>query len=171
MAFLVEDGTGLPLANSFASVDEADDYYFDRGDTTWTDADTLVKEAKLLQATQYLEATYRWKGGAATAGQGLAWPRNGVSDEDGYSIASNIVPSEVKDATIILAREAQAISLLPSQERGGRVTRLKTKLDVIEKETVWSEGASAGRQFPLIDGLLAGLIEGSVRSSQQRMTR
>ena len=56
MALIVEDGSGLSGANSYASTAQADTYASDRGLTAWT-GDTATKEAALIRATDYLEAT------------------------------------------------------------------------------------------------------------------
>ena len=63
MALVVEDGSGLSGANSYATAAQADTYASDRGLSAWT-GDTATKEAALIRATDYLEATYReaWLG-------------------------------------------------------------------------------------------------------------
>ena len=74
MALVVEDGTGLSTAESYISVADADTYHSDRGNALWTGTDA-VKEEALRQATEYLDATYDWKGSISLTTQALNWPR------------------------------------------------------------------------------------------------
>lgn len=85
MAFVVEDGTGKPDANSYASVEQADAYFSDRANTSWTG--TLAqKQGALVQATDYIDARFgRYFSGTAkyteNPPQSLQWPRAHVRDE------------------------------------------------------------------------------------------
>ncbi len=171
MAFTVEDGSGVAGANSYATTDEADDYFFDRDLPAWTEAEVIVKEKALLDASQYMDATYRWIGAKKTQAQGLGWPRFGACDPDGFTIASDIVPRKVSEAAFELAFEALTADLLPSLERGGAIKRKMEKVDVIEEETEFQDSAPAHRSYPLIDRLLAGLYEGRAGGVNVRVVR
>jgi hypothetical protein len=119
MAIVVEDGTGKPDANSYASVATADAYHADRGNTAWL-AEQAAKETALVRATQYIESRYRgrWPGTRLKLrDQRLEWPRYGafvnygpdyVADSyvrdnslavDKWPIGTNEVPQELIDAT------------------------------------------------------------------------
>lgn len=113
MALEVEDGSGKQNSESFASVAEADAYWSNRGVASWA-ADTPAKEVALRKATDYLEQKYRllWCGQRATYAQALSWPRVGVV-VDGFSVPSNLVPVEVRRATIELAKRAAVGELMP----------------------------------------------------------
>lgn len=71
----VEDGTGLANANSYVSQADADTYFANRANTVWAAADNDAKAAALIQATQYLDTRYAFKGERLTTTQALAWPR------------------------------------------------------------------------------------------------
>ncbi|AEP08893.1 DnaT-like ssDNA-binding protein [Micavibrio aeruginosavorus] len=146
MAFVVEDGTGLPDANSYASVAEADAYHTDRGNAAWTGSNS-VKQAALVRATDYVEQAYagRWKGCALTEEQALSFPRDEA-----------VVPAKLKQAVIQLALEAIATDLNPTQDRAVK----REKVDVIEVE--YMDNARNGKTRPAIDGLLSGLLSGSI---------
>jgi hypothetical protein len=58
MTIIVEDGSGIIGANSYASVAYADSYFTLRGITTWTGANSL-KEAALIKATDYIDLRFR----------------------------------------------------------------------------------------------------------------
>ena len=104
MNLILEDGTGLANANSYASVAEADAYHDRRlHSLTWTAATTPVKERALAMASRTLDAMTVWQGSRATATQALAWPRTGVV-YDGLLIDGETVPAPVKNATAELAR-------------------------------------------------------------------
>ncbi len=55
---IVEDNTGKVDANSYGSVDEADEYFTDRLNTTWLTADYQLKEVVLIKATDYIEIRF-----------------------------------------------------------------------------------------------------------------
>lgn len=103
MNLILEDGTGLSTANTYASVAEADAYHDSRLHAlAWTAATTPVKERALAMATTTLDAMTAWQGSRATAAQALAWPRTGATF-DGL-LVEDVVPAPVKRATAELAR-------------------------------------------------------------------
>lgn len=106
-AFLVEDGSGLPLATSYVSVTEADAYITDLPSwlrahwAQWTT--TSEKEAILIVASRAMDTLVRWRGTRISQEQGLGWPRAGAFDCDNLPIDSDVVPSQVSDAAIEFA--------------------------------------------------------------------
>lgn len=86
MALVVETGEGLPDAEVYISVADAEAYLASRGNTAWGELSEPAKEASLRQAADYLAAMYgrRWCGHRATDGQALDWPRTG---HDGVPVA------------------------------------------------------------------------------------
>ena len=103
MTLTVETGTGLPDADAFIDLAFANAYHTAAGSSGWAGEDA-DKEAAIRRATSHLSDAYRWEG-VRTRGrsQALAWPRSGVSDAEGYGIASNTIPIELKRATAELA--------------------------------------------------------------------
>src|SRR5271167_4174929 len=109
---IVEDGSIVPNANSYATTAYADAYHLSVGNFAWaaipSEADVpppaagvMTKEALLIQATQYMCGVYRlrWRGwrvkpeaipdpalggnaGVFLPGQSLDWPRIGVILKD-----------------------------------------------------------------------------------------
>jgi hypothetical protein len=117
MSLITEDGSGNPLAESLASVADADTYHAARGGTLWATITTEEKEQALRRATDYLGETYRplWKGYRLNGVQTLDWPRtfvyleafvHGAVGTYPYLVASDIVPREVKNACCIMAFKA-----------------------------------------------------------------
>ena len=86
MALVVETGEGLPDAEVYISVADADKYHADRGNAAWGELAEPAKEAALRRGADYLGAAYasRWCGHRLTDGQALDWPRTG---HDGVPVA------------------------------------------------------------------------------------
>lgn len=103
MALTVETGTGSATADALISVDYADDYHAARGNTDWTGSKAL-KEAAIRRATNYISTAIHWMGTRTRAReQALSWPRAGVVDREGYGIASDTIPVEIKAAVAEIA--------------------------------------------------------------------
>jgi hypothetical protein len=65
-------------------------------------ADDDYVEAKLLKASEWIDGRYRCGFGGLKVGQRAQirdWPRSAAFDIFGYSIASDVVPTEVENAT------------------------------------------------------------------------
>lgn len=150
MPFKPEDGTGLPDANSFASVEEANVYFEDRGAPMWAPVER--REALLVIASTWIDSLYydKFKGVPLTPGQSLSYPR----DIEG-------VPLPLKYATFELARVALNTPLYN--------TSVGTDRQVIEKKTgplttkyavPTLEQLTANREFPFVELMLRSLIEG-----------
>jgi hypothetical protein len=150
MAFVVETGAGLSNANSYASVSAADSYVADRGIAGWTALSTTIKQQSLVNATDYLEATYRsaWKGNRVSETQSLSWPRYNVV-VDGFNFASNVVPLQVINACIEMAIRASAGETLLA-DQGQRVRR--EKIDVIEVE--YQDYSDPTQRYPLVNRMV-----------------
>ena len=150
MAFVVETGAGLSNANSYASVSAADSYVADRGIAGWTALSTTIKQQSLVNATDYLEATYRsaWKGNRVSETQSLSWPRYNVI-VDGFNFASNVVPLQVVNACIEMAIRASAGETLLA-DQGQRVRR--EKIDVIEVE--YQDYSDPTQRYPLVNRMV-----------------
>jgi hypothetical protein len=183
MAIVIEDGTGLSTAEAYISVDDADEYFAARGVTTWTGTDAAKEEA-LRKGATYLDNAYRgkWRGYRSNEDQALAWPRaswpanqaffetstraNTIQDEDGYNIANNAVPRQIKHANC----EAALLYLsgedpMEALSRGGAIKRTRVKAGPVEKETEYSESASSVDRYPVIEGLLRSLVTGQPGAS------
>ena len=100
---IVEDGSNVSGSDSYTTVEECEDFtlhYF--GENLAGSPD--VKNAAIRRATAHLNS-YSWKG-KRTHGraQSLAWPRTGVTDTDGNTIADDEIPVEIKEAMHLFAR-------------------------------------------------------------------
>lgn len=128
MPLIVENGTGLSNAESYASVAEADTRLANFGFTAWAGLDQTAKETALRLATDFMVNSYRtrWKGYRVNTTQALDWPRSYVERPDAqtsqyggasyYDSAS--VPAEIKAACIDLAyKTTQGVELAPDLEQ------------------------------------------------------
>lgn len=124
MAILVEDGSGLAEAVSYATVEAADAYHSARGNTAWTGS-AADKEAALIRATTYIDGVYRLRflGHIAALTQALEWPRAYAWTSDRGVLPSNAIPRAVVHATCECAlREIEAPgSLSPDVSPGEQI--------------------------------------------------
>lgn len=156
MSIVVEDGTGVTSAVAYSTAAELRAYVPRGGLAVPSGASDATLEAALVRGTAYVEAAFsgRWPGVRDTETQGLAWPRAGAWDVDGYALSG--VPQAVKNACMEAALiEADEPGVLTEAlERGGMVVRKKT--GPLEKE--YAAGAPVGIVYPVIKQCLASII-------------
>lgn len=153
MAFTVEDGSGLAGSNSYASVAEADAYFSDRGETSWTGS-SLEKQSALVKATQFIDASYTFVGVIANNSQALAWPRYDAWDKHDRAIAANAVPAQVKQACFELALYSLSSALISNVTSEDRVKRVKAGSAEVEFEMGTKD---VGNRFLMVDRLLGSI--------------
>jgi hypothetical protein len=111
LTLIKEDGTGRNDANSYASVADADAYHDGHlYAAAWTAASGANKEKALVMATRLIDSQFQFDGVRAKETQALQWPREGCHDPDadgwnGGTVADNVVPKGVVEATCEMARE------------------------------------------------------------------
>lgn len=106
MAVTIVATPGAANANSYVTLAEFD-VYLDTllNNTIVVDATTEENRKRaLVQATRVLDAVMCWTGTAASSTQALNWPRSGMLSKNGYAIADNVIPQELKNAQMELAR-------------------------------------------------------------------
>lgn len=152
MALIVEDGTGLASAESYASVAEAKAYWTARvpkfGDISALSDVTI--EGALREATQYIDGRYRFRDVRLLTTQALSFPRSAAAvDYDGQPIPA--LPARVKSSTIELAFVASdGTDLLPASDRGGLI-----KSETIGPlSTTYMDSAPPGPAYLTVDNFL-----------------
>ena len=157
---VVEDGTGLTNANSYVSVQEADDYLSIKSATAYAlwDAE-LEQENYLMWATRLLDQRANFQGRKSESTSALRWPRSGVTDRDGISLAYDEVPPAIKAATIEIAFNLISKGVDPSAPAADPTGALKrVKADVVEVEYVQGSASPGSDYFPAgINEILSGL--------------
>ena len=153
MALGVEDGTGAnATANAYISVADADAYFTDRANAAWAAATATAKSAAIIDATDYLEAAYNWRGNRLSDVQPLSFPRD-----------IGALPAVLVKANAELAVQALAGPLMPS-ETGSKLTSESVSVAgaITESRSYASGGGSANeRRFPFVDRMLTPLTTGS----------
>lgn len=84
LVLVKEDGTGKVDANSYASVDDCEEYHDGHlYSTAWETASAEQKVVALVMATRVIDAEYQFGGVRARIEQALQWPRSDCRDPDG----------------------------------------------------------------------------------------
>lgn len=92
-------------ANSYATIEEGDDYHETHPySDAWDDSSEDEKCRALVTATRMLDTWFEWHGDASSSDQALLWPRDGAVAPNGYILPNDTVPDIIKNATIELAR-------------------------------------------------------------------
>lgn len=155
MALVIENGSGVADANSYATVAEARAYAAARG-LTLPATDGPVETALVL-ACDKLES-YRYKGAKTDPANPLEWPRTAVYLPGAASaLADDSIPVKLKQAQCQLAFDSTQTELQPTGT-GREVT--KEKVDVIEIEYAPSSTGSGSviPEFNKAEALLAPLL-------------
>lgn len=155
MTLIIEDGTGVSGANSYASVAEARAYASARG-LTLPATDGAV-EVLLVQACDMLQSLEpRYKGARVTDTQELAWPRQSVYlFGSSAPLGTTSIPAILKQAQCQLAFDASQTTLQPTGE-GRQVIEKQTDVLI----TKWSDTRASTIQpvFNKAMGILAPLL-------------
>lgn len=117
MALIIEDGSVVPGAESYATTAELAVYAANFGKTL--PADEAAQEALLRRATLQMEAM-PWKGCTVRWDQPLSWPRADVR-KNGFTILSNTIPPSVKAGQMALAAEIYADDLIDPATKQGAI--------------------------------------------------
>lgn len=173
MAFVVEDGTGKSNANAYATEAEVDAYILDyaRDENTWANASSVAKQGYIKEATQTLDLLWggRFVGVKFDVNQALSFPRYGGYDRDGYTLASDIVPSVVKQATAELAYKHACIGgtdktvgdtskIIPDIDGGGLISEESVKVASIRTTTKYEGGKREQKWYRKVELLLRPIL-------------
>lgn len=179
MAFLAEDGTGIPAANSYVAVAFVDAYALERGFTSWTGADS-VKEEALIRATDHIERIHggAFRGFKRTETQGLGWPRQDAIDDNDFFLRE--IPKQLQQATSEYAIRALLYGVLtpdppplyPRQglttgevlsstgDAAGFITFSRDKVGPLETERRYdTKRAGELDSYPAADNMLLPILE------------
>jgi hypothetical protein len=137
-------------------------YLSDRGLTNPNAGLDSTVAAKLLVASEWLDATYvalfpgRRTGGSA---QEREWPRIGVSDREGYPIASTTVPVQVEYATYEAAhRELDNEGTLSTDYTPSKYTEAAVSGAVSVKFNLFPSAREAQVQIQIVNQILSPIL-------------
>lgn len=161
MTIVLEDGSVVNNANSYVTVEEADNYFTLRNNSEWLSLENAQKVALIVSAVDYIELRYsrRFIGAAKSPGQALSWPRVNTGLHE-------VIPTALKKAVFEYAIIAKNGPLAPNpkyDESGVPLITRREKVGPLETEyrhpslldgyqmTDW-------RSYPFADGLIEPLL-------------
>lgn len=147
MALIKEDGTGLSTSNSYVDVTEFKEWADNRA-IDYTGFPDVDIAGALVVATEWIDARYTFKGVAINEDQALQLPTDTVT-----------INGSIIAATCHVAHY-QLGGLLTPNAMGVAIKSQRKKLDVLETETVYQDGATQTQSFALIDSLLKKYVTG-----------
>jgi hypothetical protein len=160
MAFIPEDGTVVPGANSYASVEYATSYFADRYRDAEFAGELGQQQGWLVQATSYIEMRFRnrFRSTPFAAAQSLSFPRLVPDGSVGAWM-----PDVLLQATCEYAARAKRAPLAPDpvvDANGHNVVTTSRKVGPIERHFALVPGGQAQtfRSYPAADALLAPLL-------------
>lgn len=167
MAFVPEDGTGLPNSNSYGSLAELQAYWIERGVDMTTLYTQPNRQSALVQACDHIELFYgpRLLGYKASAAQALEFPRLYLYDR--YGNLQEGVPIKVKYAQFEYAERilSENVVLAPDptvDPTGLQIQSTYKKVGPLEKRLTYSSGAPRLLPvYPKADAYLNDFIWGS----------
>lgn len=161
MALVIEDGSVVADANSYATIAELRAYAASRGASLpVTDAEV---ESLLIRAADYLGSfEQQYVGTRQSVDQELSWPRTGAY-VNGFIVEDDEIPKMLKRAQMQTAIEV-SLGFDPLTGTSGSFVK-RTKVDVIETEFATplelGAGYTTGAQLPAVAALLAPMLRNS----------
>jgi hypothetical protein len=165
---IVEDGTCVAGANSYATIAQTRSYAESRGkafppDTDEGNAAAAVLLLTAMDAIEINEADFQ--GCKTLRDQSTAFPRAGSRVIDsltgievgGFIYGPNEIPPQVPKAQMILAIEAQTTSLIVTTAGGQKLKKMKVE-GAVEMEYADDGGGDDQPTIPLAAALLAPLM-------------
>ena len=157
VSLVVEDGSCIPSANCYVSLEYADEYMRNTGHGSWAKLDDNTRRSLLINATAYIDRTYSkigWKGiKKYHRNQPLCFPRVELYDKDGFEVEG--IPEELMKAVCEAGFIASSTSLFTVNSASGEVKRKKA--ETLEIEYFSSNESAAGyiSRFSVLDSLLS----------------
>lgn len=165
ITLVVENGTGLPDANSYCDLDYAVEYCTMKGYTDWLKLSENQQKIFIIRGTEFVDNFYTWKGIRHRQSQSMAFPRDDIYDDDRYPVDG--IPDKLKKACIeaaFLNASSSANTLFSTKDENGKVK--KQKVDTLEVEYFNAEqsGLSAADVdyktiYDILNKLLKGLYK------------
>lgn len=158
-----ETGAGLADANSYASLDYANDYHATRSNAEWSGEDDQLTQA-LLVAFESLESLYgpNYKGALLpTSTQAALFPRMPFTDNNGRLVSSHTIPTCLMQAQCEIALlYVQGVDVFPKRSTAQNVVSESVEVGSLKTSTQYGK-AVEGESFPgfrKVDLLLAPIL-------------
>lgn len=146
MALVIEDGSIVAGADSWITVAEWEAYASSYGNTvTGTEAE---KEVILRKAQRAISTRYTFKGDRVSAAQTTCLPRYWGTQIRGFTIGSDEIPQDFKDAQAEMAWSIHEgadpfADVTASNASSGAVAGTRSKAGPVETETTYHTGGAA----------------------------
>ena len=155
---IVEDGTGKTDANSYVSVEFANDYFSARGVSEWN-IDTEKKEQLLIKATDFIDNIFQWLGKKEFENQALRFPRVDLRDYEGVEVKG--IPLCLKQAVCDAALINNNSELFQTKEANGDVVSEKIGELAFTYSKTNKEAVTSSTLYDSINTKLRGLYRDS----------
>lgn len=161
---IVEDGTGIPEAESYASVEYADAYHARFGNEAWDDLVLSEKEVALRTATRNMNLIFTYKSTKLSEDQSNEWPR---VDYTG-------VPKAIVDACVEMALITITVDVTGPSSGTGNIAEYSETTGPLSETTKYfapredQEEAATKRVQLIMKQYLAGGGSGSLFSNVVR---
>lgn len=156
--FITEDGTCVSGANSFVTLEEANQYQTNKNRSDWLALSDDEKMASLIKGTQYVNALYKWKGRRKFKEQELSFPRVMLIDLDGFPVEG--IPRQIKEAVCEAAffGYQATVELFTTHSESGDIKKQRVE-GAVEVEYYNSADSVDDyiSRFAALDSLLKGL--------------
>lgn len=152
MAFIVETGQGLENATSYVSVEFADSYFEQFGNSDWGDLEENQKQLALNKATRSIDVMYgqRYQSYPSFPDtQSLLFPRSAFYINTHQLVSSTSIPRILKEAVCELAVQIalnDEFTMYPDVNATGLIKSQKMKLEGLELDVVY-DGATTNEQY------------------------
>jgi hypothetical protein len=155
MTLIVEDGTGVENADSYAEIIDADAYWAG-ANTDWNNAPDGTKQLALRRASEFLDITYMNALPPLNEDQGLAFPPS--PEPTARQLAT------VRRATIMVAAEALTGPLVGQSDAEGRVIASTDKVGDLSESRQYADRSGPttvnGKDFSFLDAMLSPFSNG-----------
>ena len=165
VTLIVEDGSGLPNANSYCDLDYAIEYCTMKGYTSWQSLSENEQKIFIIRGTEFVDNFYNWKGIRSKGSQSLAFPRFDLFDDDRYEI--NGIPEKLKKACLeaaFLNSTSGSDTLFATKDENGAVKRQKVDSLEVEYFSNQQNGTNLNKVdytsiYDILNKLLKGLYK------------
>lgn len=166
LQFIVEDGTCVSNANSYISLEDANQYMTNKGRTDWLALSDEQKKISIIKGTEYVDNLYRWRGHRLDAEQNLSWPRidrfrnDWLLDIDHLPLKG--IPRRLKDAVCEAAFYGMQanVELFTTYNETGNVKKQRVE-GAVEVEFFSAKDSVTDyiSKYAALDNLLRGLYQ------------
>lgn len=166
---ITERGNCLPDSNCYTSLEFADNYFRERGNSVWSELSVASKIRALVIGNDFVDRYYKWKGLKLTQSQALSFPRTQLIDNDGfvvYGIPLNLQKAVCEAALLVVSGATDndnTAGLFHTWDANGGIH--SKKVDVLEVEYFSNRTSSYARTYESTYEALNALLNGLYKTN------